>query len=89
MTDNSDGDSPVLWLRLAATLRTQIEEGGLKPGAPVPSITALVRAGHAGARQTCGKALKKLESEGLLIRYPGLGYYVVEPPAASGDRSRE
>jgi DNA-binding GntR family transcriptional regulator len=30
--------------------------------------------GH--ARQTCGKAMQLLEGEGLLIRIPGLGYYV-------------
>lgn len=80
MTDNLDAvhpaESPVLWVRLAATLRTQIEKGDLKPGTPAPTIIELIRDGHAGARQTCAKALRSLEADGLLIRYPGLGYYV-------------
>lgn len=75
-TAPSDDDSPVRWVRLAARLRTQIEQGELKPGMPAPCIAELIREGHAGARQTCAKALRQLQSEGLLIRYPGLGYYV-------------
>ena len=30
------------------------------------------------ARQTAAKALHMLESEGLVYRVPGLGYYVTE-----------
>jgi DNA-binding GntR family transcriptional regulator len=42
---------------------------------PTPSITTLSQQyGH--ARQTCAKALRTLEDEGLLTRIPGLGYYV-------------
>jgi len=42
---------------------------------PTPSITPLSQQyGH--ARQTCAKALRTLEDEGLLTRIPGLGYYV-------------
>jgi DNA-binding GntR family transcriptional regulator len=42
---------------------------------PTPSITTLSQQyGH--ARQTCAKALRTLEEEGLLTRIPGLGYYV-------------
>ena len=73
-------DSPVKWQQLAIVLRTQIENGDLIPGEPAPSITALVRDGHANSRQTCGKALRSLADEGLLIRYPGLGYYVADRP---------
>jgi DNA-binding GntR family transcriptional regulator len=40
------------------------------------------QSGH--ARQTCAKALNVLVDEGLLIRYPGLGYYVVGSPAKPG-----
>jgi DNA-binding GntR family transcriptional regulator len=50
---------------------------------PTPSITTLSQQyGH--ARQTCAKALRTLEEEGLLTRIPGLGYYVTAaagPPA--------
>ena len=62
-------------MRLAARLRREIAEGKLAPGMPTPSITTLSQEyGH--ARQTCAKALRTLEDEGLLTRIPGLGYYV-------------
>ena len=67
---------PRKWARLAAGLRAAIESGDLEPGRPAPSITELIREGHAGARRTCAQALRTLEKEGLLTRYPGRGYYV-------------
>ena len=77
---------PRKWARLAAGLRAAIESGDLEPGRPAPSITELIREGHAGARRTCAQALRALETEGLLIRYPGLGYYVAgrERPSRDG-----
>jgi DNA-binding GntR family transcriptional regulator len=66
-------------MRLAAELRKQIDEGKLPPGSPTPSITTLTQ-DHGHARQTCAKALRLLVEEGLLIRYPGLGYYVAGSP---------
>jgi DNA-binding GntR family transcriptional regulator len=77
-------------VRLAAELRKAIADGKYSPGQPTPSITTLSQqSGH--ARQTCAKALNVLVAEGLLIRYPGLGYYVVGAPPtpdspASGDQ---
>ena len=66
---------PRSYVRLAARLRKQILDGDLIPGSPVPSITTLSQELE-HARQTCGKAMQLLEQEGLLIRVPGLGYYV-------------
>ena len=66
---------PRSYVRLAARIRKQILDGDLMSGRPVPSITTLSQElGH--ARQTCGKAMRLLEQEGLLTRIPGLGYYV-------------
>ncbi len=66
---------PRPYVRLAARLRKEILNGALTPGHPVPSITTLSQElGH--ARPTCSKALQLLEQEELLIRVPGLGYYV-------------
>src|ERR1700747_81080 len=71
----SDESDPRAYVRLAARLRREIAEGKLTPGMPTPSITTLSQQyGH--ARQTCAKALRTLEDEGLLTRVPGLGYYV-------------
>jgi GntR family transcriptional regulator len=74
-----DETDPRAYIRLAAILRKEIAEGRLQPGKPTPSITTLSQQyGH--ARQTCAKALRLLESEGLLTRIPGLGYYVTSKP---------
>jgi DNA-binding GntR family transcriptional regulator len=66
---------PRAYRRLAVLIRQQISDGTLQPGRSAPSITSLSRE-HGHARQTCGKALRILEGEGLLARIPGLGYYV-------------
>lgn len=62
-------------MRIAAAVRQRITSGELAPGQPVPSITTLVQE-HGVARQTASKALRMLETEGLVRRIPGLGYYV-------------
>jgi DNA-binding GntR family transcriptional regulator len=84
-TSMSDETDPRAYIRLAAELRRQITEGKLPPGSPTPSITTLTQ-DHGHARQTCAKALRLLVDEGLLIRYPGLGYYVA---GSSGDSKPE
>lgn len=72
-----DGDSPVKWRRLAASIRAQIRAGTLAPGEPAPPITELsARLGW--ARPTIAKALRTLADEGLLTRHDGLGYYVTD-----------
>ena len=66
---------PRAYRRLAAMIRQQISDGILQPGQSAPSITRLCQEqGH--ARQTCSKAMRVLEGEGLLMRVPGLGYYI-------------
>jgi GntR family transcriptional regulator len=78
-----DESDPRAYVRLAADVRKAIADGTYPPGSPTPSITTLSQqSGH--ARQTCSKALNVLVDEGLLIRYPGLGYYVVGSPAKPG-----
>lgn len=75
----SDESDPRAYVRLAARIRKDIADGKLAPGHPTPSITTLSQEyGH--ARQTCAKALRVLEDEGLLTRVPGLGYYVTGTP---------
>jgi GntR family transcriptional regulator len=70
-------EDPRAYVRIADRLRQQITAGQLRPGQPVPSITTLTQ-DHGVARQTAAKALRLLESEGLVHRVPGLGYYVSE-----------
>jgi DNA-binding GntR family transcriptional regulator len=72
ITNESD---PRAYVRITDRLRREIAEGTYAPGTPAPSITTLCKEyGH--ARQTCARALRTLEAEGLLTRVPGLGYYV-------------
>src|ERR1700733_15243041 len=74
-----DESDPRAYMQLAAVLRKAIMAGKYPAGTATPSITTLSQDyGH--ARQTCSKALGVLVKEGLLIRYPGLGYYVVGKP---------
>jgi GntR family transcriptional regulator len=85
-----DESDPRAYIRLAAILRRAIADGTYPPGTPTPSITTLSQE-YGYARQTCAKALRMLVSEGLLIRYPGLGYYVAgtarpdSPASSSGE----
>jgi DNA-binding transcriptional MocR family regulator len=66
---------PRQYMRLAALLRERILSGKLRPGSRVPSITVLCRERET-SRRTAGKAMQVLEAEGLLVRFPGLGYFV-------------
>lgn len=66
---------PRAYVRIAGVLRELISSQVLPPGSRAPSITRLCRE-HGHTRQTCGKAMRLLEREGLLHRVPGLGYYV-------------
>jgi GntR family transcriptional regulator len=75
MTTGTQPDDPRAYVRLANLLRQQITNGTLRPGQPTPSITTLAQE-HGIARQTAAKALRVLESESLVYRVPGLGYYV-------------
>jgi len=73
--DDSEWSDPRAYRRLASMIRREIGEGRLARGQATPSITSLSRDyGH--ARQTCSKALRMLERERLVARFPGLGYYV-------------
>lgn len=75
-------------MQLAGILRKAIIAGKYPPGTATPSITTLSQEyGH--ARQTCSKALGILVKEGLLTRYPGLGYYVVSRPGDPAPQNPE
>lgn len=67
---------PRVYIRIADEVRQKITDGTLRSGMPVPSITTLSQE-HGTARETAAKALRLLETEGLVKRIQGLGYYVV------------
>jgi len=61
--------------RIAAELRTQIQQGSLGPGALLPSEPELAR-DYKVSRQTARSALQALEQEGLVIVRPRRGRVV-------------
>jgi DNA-binding GntR family transcriptional regulator len=68
-------DDPRHYMRLAGELRDQIKDGRLSPVTPYLPYTTL-KQGSGYSRRTVGHAMEVLGREGLLKRYPGLGYYV-------------
>ncbi len=64
--------------RIERALRGRI--AGLKPGDGLPSDAELV-AEFGVSRMTARNAMQRLAEEGLLVRLPGRGSYVAEPPA--------
>lgn len=68
-------NDPRLHVRIEADLRSKIAAGKLKPGQALPTIHEL-RETYGCCRQTAARPLQRMLNAGLLIRYPGLGYYV-------------
>jgi GntR family transcriptional regulator, arabinose operon transcriptional repressor len=70
-------------LHVFTTIRREIESGRYKAGDRLPSEAELVqRFGH--SRITVGRALRDLQSEGLIERRAGSGTYVRERPIRRG-----
>jgi GntR family transcriptional regulator len=66
---------PRLWVRITADLRNKLSSGAIAAGDPL-SITQLCEE-WGSSRQTVAKALRTLEDDGLIRRYPGVGYYAL------------
>ena len=64
-----------IYVDVADELRTQIKDEEIAPHGPMPSIGDIqLSTGY--ARQTVAQAFRLLETEGLIERRPGLGYYL-------------
>ena len=68
-------EDPRKYVQITKALREKIASGVLQPGDAVSM--AYTAQEWKAARQTVGKALRVLEAEGLLKRYPGIGYHVI------------
>lgn len=73
MTD--DHGDPRIYLRIAGDLRSRIEAGEFTADGKIPSVRTLMQE-YGVAYDTAQHAVKTLEAEGLVRRYPGRGYYV-------------
>jgi DNA-binding GntR family transcriptional regulator len=76
MADTTGGTTdPRMYVRITEDLRKKLSAGAIVAGDAV-SITRL--SGEWGtSRQTVAKALRALEADGLVKRYPGFGYCVL------------
>ncbi len=72
---SDDPRDPRIYLRIAGELRTRIEAGDFDRDGKVPSVRTLMQE-HGVAYDTAQHAVRTLEGEGLVVRYPGRGYYV-------------
>jgi len=70
-----DQGDPRIYLRIAGVLRSRIESGEFASDGKIPSVRTLMQE-YEVAYDTAQHAVKTLEAEGLVRRYPGRGYYV-------------
>ena len=71
-------EDPRRYIQVTNGLRDDIETGVHKPGRRLPPIQQLCRK-YGCSRRTVGHAMRILEeTEGLVQRIPGLGYYVTD-----------
>jgi len=72
-----ENNDPRIYVQVLFHVRGLVFDETISPGKPIPTIESLC-CKFACTRQTVSKALRLLENDGTLHRYPGLGYYVVE-----------
>jgi DNA-binding GntR family transcriptional regulator len=86
MAEPDPTKDPRKYIRLAAELRSKINDGTLAPGDRTPSRVDLA-AQTGWSPLTCAKSLRVLAGEGLVTWYKGIGYVVnypsVEEPATT------
>lgn len=68
-------EDPRIYLRIAGKLRARIEAGEFDNDGKIPSVRTLIQE-YGVAYYTAQHAVHTLEREGLVVRYPGRGYYV-------------
>ena len=73
MSDNPR--DPHIYQRIAGELRMRIEAGEFDGEGKIPSVRTLMQE-YGVAYDTAQHAVRTLETEGLVVRYPGRGYYV-------------
>lgn len=75
----AEGGVRPVYLRISDALREQIESGSLPPGAPIPSVKAIM-AQYGVANSTVQRVISHLKSAGLVEAQQGRGVFVRERP---------
>ncbi len=75
------------YLRLADTLRGEIESGRLGPGDQLPTVAKLSK-DHGMAKMTVEKAIAQLREDGLVVSWQGRGSFVRVPEDTSVPQPR-
>ncbi len=70
-----DHGDPRIYLRIAGALRERIQAGEFASDGKIPSVRTVAQE-YEVAYDTAQHAVRTLEAEGLVRRYPGRGYYV-------------
>jgi GntR family transcriptional regulator len=72
---SDDRGDPPIYRRIGRELRTRIEAGDFDSDGKIPAVRTLMQE-YGVAYDTARHAVQTLEAEGLVLRYPGRGYYV-------------
>src|SRR3546814_6392271 len=76
--DGASPDAPPRYAAIKQSIHDAIREGRLKPGDRVPSEADLVGQFDV-SRMTANRALRELQSAGILVRRAGSGSFLAEP----------
>jgi DNA-binding GntR family transcriptional regulator len=68
---------PRVYRRIYEDLRQEITTGQIPPGTALP-VTRVLMDRYDCSRDTVQRALQLLADENLIVRWPGLGYYVAD-----------
>jgi DNA-binding GntR family transcriptional regulator len=72
-------NDPRIYRRIYEDLRRQITTGRIPPGTALP-VTKTLMDQYDCSRDTVQRALQLLADDSLIVRWPGLGYYVADDP---------
>jgi GntR family transcriptional regulator len=70
-------------MQVAAVLRGRITSGELPSGARMPGSRG-IKAEFGVSAETAQKSLRVLEEEGVIQKWPGIGYWVIPPEDDDG-----
>lgn len=82
-------DAIPLWKQIEEGMRRLVAAGGLRPGAPAPSVRELARDLRINPA-TVARAYQRLVEAGVLVVHRGEGTFVADapPPLSRGEKTR-